>query len=82
MKNEKDHKEHLKARDKLKGIYRKSDFYNIIEDAMLSEMEKKIMVMHYVEKKDFACIADELGYSEIGIIKKHKRILSIISKII
>lgn len=79
MKNVKEHKEHLKARKKLKDIYRKSDFYNLIEDAMLSDIERQIMIMHYVEKKDFACIADELGFSEIGIIKKHKKILSIIS---
>lgn len=70
--------EHIETRRKLKRITKKSTFNDILEDAMLSDVEKQIMEMHYVQRKEFAIIADELGYSEAGILRKHKHILKVI----
>jgi DNA-directed RNA polymerase specialized sigma subunit len=73
--------EHIETRRKLKET-EKADFLSIIDRAMLSETEEQIMRMHYIKHKTMPEIADELGYSEIGIAKAHQRILKKISKII
>jgi len=67
---------HIELKHKVKNINRKTDFNSLLEESMLSEIEKKIMVMYYLENKQINYIADELGYSEQGIIKMHKRILN------
>jgi DNA-directed RNA polymerase specialized sigma subunit len=67
---------HIELKHKVKNINRKTDFNSLLEESMLSEIEKKIMVMYYLENKQMNYIADELGYSEQGIIKMHKRILN------
>lgn len=77
-----EHEAHMTAKRKLKGITHRSNFEDILREAMLSDEEKKIMRMYYIEKKNFAYIADEMGFSEAGIIKKHKKILKIIAQLI
>ena len=67
---------HIELKHKVKNINRKADFYEMINESMLNEIEKKVMIMHYVENKPFDYIADELGYSVQGITKMHKRILN------
>lgn len=67
---------HIELKHKVKNINRKTDFNSLLEESMLSEIEKKIMTMYYLENKQISYIADELGYSEQGIIKMHKRILN------
>jgi len=67
---------HIELKHKVKSINRKTDFDSLIEESMLSDVEKNMMVMYYVENKTIECIADMLGYSPQGIIKMHKRILN------
>ena len=67
---------HIEIKHKVKKINRKADFYELLNESMLNEIEKKMMIMHYVEGKSLDYIADELGYSEQGIAKMHKRILN------
>lgn len=67
---------HIETKHKLKEIKRKSSFYELLEDAMISEVELKMMIMYYIENRSLSFIADELGYSEQGIAKMHKRILN------
>lgn len=67
---------HIELKHKVKNINRKTDFNSLLEESMLSKIEKKMMVMYYLENKQINYIADELGYSEQGIIKMHKRILN------
>lgn len=50
--------------------------------SMLSEEEKKILWMHYKEKKTLQCIADEIGLSEIAVKKKHRKMLMKIGRMI
>lgn len=66
---------HIETRKKIKNINRKVDFYSLIDECMLSDKEKQLMCMHYVEDKDFGFIADTLGYTQAGVIRMHKRIL-------
>ena len=67
---------HIEIKHKIKNINRKTDFYSLLEESMLSDLEKQIMNMFYVENKSIDYIADVLGYSPQGIKKIHKRILN------
>jgi len=73
---------HIEIKHKVKNINRKTDFYNLLEESMLNETEKQMMKMYYVENKTLDYIADELGYSEQGIAKMHKRILKRIESLL
>lgn len=54
----------------------------LLDSCTLTEEDKQIIKLHYVQGKNLGYIADVLGYSESTIKKKHKRILSKISKIL
>ena len=66
---------HLEIKNKVKQIKRRSTFNELIEDCMLSDKEKQMLIMYYLENKTLDYIADEIGYSKAGIIKMHKRSL-------
>ena len=67
-------KENAETRKKLKGISSVDEFRSILERTMLSE-EKKILLMHYKDKKSLTYIADELGMSEVTVKRKHRKML-------
>lgn len=69
-------KESLSTRQKVRDVGNYSTLQEILNNSTLSELDKKIVIMHYVEEKNFGYIGDELGYSESGIKKRHKRILN------
>ena len=71
-----------RIRRKLKEIPRVSTFENLLENAMLDDIDKQILKMHYLQGKDLSYIADELGYSESGIKKRHAKALNKISKLL
>lgn len=73
---------HRAVKAKIKTINKKSTFNSILEDSMLSEKEKQLLQMHYIEQKGFDFIADELGYSTAGILRMHKRALQKIEELI
>ena len=74
--------EHIDNRKKLQGIASISTFKDILDQTILSNEEKHLIVLHYLENKDFRYIADMLGYSETTIKRKHKKALNKISKIL
>ena len=74
--------ERKNTRSKLKGIPKISTFNDLLEQATLSDEEKEILKLHYIQNKNLGYIADMLGYSEAAIKKKHSKILKKISKII
>lgn len=76
------HKEHIETRNKLKEISTYKTFNQIMDEIILTEDERKLMKMFYMDGKSFACIADELGISEITAKRKHLKILKKIGKII
>lgn len=75
-------KKNAETRTKLKDISSVKEFSDLMEQTMLSEEEKKILWMHYKEKKTLQCIADEIGLSEIAIKKKHRKMLMKIGRMI
>lgn len=66
----------------IKDITDIQTFEGLLDSLMISEEDKTIMRFHYIEEKSFAFIADELGYSESWIKKKHLRIIRKVSKIL
>lgn len=67
--------EHMKVKKKLQSIPLKAEFNDLIERSMLSDKEKQMMRLYYVDNKDFGYIADIMGYTQCGIAKMHKRVL-------
>lgn len=65
----------IETKHKIKSINKKADFYNLLEESMLNEKEKRMMELFYVQNMDLDYIASELGYSSQGISKMHSRIL-------
>ena len=57
-------------------------FEELIDNLMISEEDKTIMRLHYLDDKNFAFIADYLGYSESWIKKRHLRILRKVTKLL
>lgn len=74
--------EHIETRQKLKNICKVSTFEALIENCILSDVEKEILRLHYLKGKDFRYIGDTLGFAEVTIKKKHKKILQKLSKLI
>lgn len=75
-------KKNAETRTKLKEISSVKEFGDLMEQTMLSDEEKKILWMHYKEKKTLQCIADEIGLSEIAVKKKHRKMLMKIGRMI
>lgn len=73
---------HMEIKQKVKSINEKTAFNAILDNSMLSEKEKTMMKMYYIEKHDFDFIADTLGYSKIGVLKMHKRVLQKIESLL
>ena len=57
-------------------------FEEIIQALAISEEDKTLMRLHYLEDKSFQYIADELGLSESWVKKKHLKILKKLNKIL
>ena len=74
--------EHIKTRKVLKDITTIDTFNEILNASTLTNEDKHILREHYLNGKNFAYIADELGYAEITIIKRHKKILQKLSTIL
>ena len=71
--------DHVKIRRKIQD-QDKFEFESLLDSMMLSDEEEQMMRMHYMKHKTFNQIADELGYSEIGIARMHQRIIKKIRK--
>lgn len=66
--------EHIEAKHKILEKD-KFEFESLIDRMMLSDEEEQMMRMYYMKHKSFNQIADELGYSEVGIARMHQRII-------
>lgn len=74
--------ENIKTRRKLESIPLAADFESLLNLCCMSEENKEIMRLHYIEEKDFRYIGDRLGYSESAMKKRHAKILSKLNKVI
>lgn len=70
---------HIETRRKLQAVPLVSEFEAILNLCTLSDEDKNILRMHYIQKKDFRYIADTMGYSEKTIKQRHKDALRKIS---
>lgn len=70
---------HIETRRKLQEVPLVAEFEAILNLCTLSDEDKNILRMHYIQKKDFRYIADSLGYSEKTIKQRHKDALRKIS---
>ena len=73
---------HIETRKKVKEIADISSFNDLINRTTLSDIDKQILVLHYIQEKDFRYIGDMLGFSESAIKKRHKKILVKLSKVL
>lgn len=73
---------HIKTRRQLKAIADLKSFNDILDNSTLTDEDKYIIKQHYLEGKNFAYIADDLGYAEITILKRHQKILKKVAKML
>jgi len=74
--------EHISTRKKLTDIATITEFKQILDLVVLTPQERRIMELHYLQGMSLMQIGFELGYAEITICKKHKKILQKISKVL
>ncbi len=67
--------DHIEIRKRLHGIASVAEFERLLNSRILTDADKQILRMYYIEGKTLSYIGDILGYSESGIKKKHKNIL-------
>ena len=73
--------DHVNTRRRLKSIPKVKTLMDLLEACTLSDEDKEIIKLHYIQDKSLGYIADTLGYSESTIKKKHKKILSKLNKL-
>ena len=71
----------IETRKRLKGIASISRFDDLLNESTLSDLDKEILRLHYLQEKDFRYIGDMLGYAEITIKKRHLKALKKISEL-
>ena len=74
--------EHIKTRKKLIDIADIHTFNDLLDSVILTAEERKLMELHYIQGMSFIQIAFVLGYAEVTVCKKHKKILSKIAKVL
>jgi len=73
---------HIETRNKIKGIADISSFTDLLNKSTISDEDKLLLKLHYIQGKDFRYIGDMLGYSESTIKKRHRRILKKLGNLI
>ena len=74
--------DYIKVKHKVKEIPDIRSFNGLLDASTLSDEDKEIIRMHYLQKKDFNYIADMLGYTEGTIKLRHKKAIMKLSKLI
>lgn len=73
---------HIETRNKIKGIADISSFTDLLNKSTISDEDKFLLKLHYLQGKDFQYIGDMLGYSESTIKQRHRRILKKLSNLL
>ena len=73
---------HIETRNKIKNIADISSFSDLLNKSTISDEDKLLLELHYIQGKDFRYIGDMLGYSESTIKKRHRRILKKLGNLI
>ena len=73
---------HIETRNKVKDIAKIQTFNDLLDACVLTDEDKELLRLHYLQEKDFRYIGDMLGYSESTIKKRHKKALQKLNKIL
>lgn len=74
--------EHIKTRNKIKEIASVTTFNDLIDMCMITEEDKELLRLHYLQGKDFRYIGDKLGFAESTIKKRHRKALQKLNKLL
>ena len=70
------------AKSYLKSLVTKEDLINLLNKLLLSDKERIVLEMIYLEHKSISSIADDLGYSIQNIKVLHRKALLKVSSYI
>lgn len=70
------------AKSYIRGIATKKEFYKLLDELILSELERKVLIDFYINKRSLDIIASEAEYSVPTIKKVHRDALETISNYI
>ena len=70
---------HIETRRKVKEISLVEDFEALLARCMISDTDKEILRMHYINGKEFAMIGDMMGFTESAVKSRHAKALRKIS---
>lgn len=74
--------EHIKTRNKIKEIASVTTFNDLIDMCTITEEDKELLRLHYLQGKDFRYIGDKLGFAESTIKKRHRKALQKLNKLL
>ena len=74
--------DHLKTKAKVKSIASVSTFEELLDACTLTEEDKEILRMIYLDGHEYCYIGDRLGYSESTIKRRHRKALQKLNKMI
>lgn len=74
--------EHIDTRNRLQEIASIKRFDDLLQESTLSDIDKTILRLHYLNHKDFGFIAEFLGYAEVTVKKRHVKALSKLKKLL
>lgn len=74
--------EHIETRKKVQEIASISTFNELLDSCTLTEEDKEILRMHYLQGKDFRYIGDMLGFAESTVKKHHIKALRKLNKVL
>ena len=74
--------EHIQTRSKVKEIASITTFNELLDACILTDEDKEMLRMHYLQGKDFRYIGDMLGFSESTVKKRHRKALQKLNKIL
>lgn len=76
------HSDHIKTRSKIKEIAEIKTFNQLIDACTLTDEDKELLRMHYLQGKDFRYIGDMLGFSESTVKRRHRKALQKLNRIL
>lgn len=71
-----EHRKHIESRQRLKSIALVEDFESLLSRVVLSEEDKQMLRLIYIEGNTYIITAEKLGLSEQAVKKRHKKALS------
>lgn len=74
--------EHIETRNKLRDIASITAFNDLLDTCTLTDEDKELLRLHYLQGKDFRFIGDVLGFAESTVKKRHRKALRKLNKVL